>query len=121
MKAAETLGLERDAEDELLAAAARIIREGAASRGRRTLRVVRGGEGVTEDLRDRGLPASHQRVTRHDWRHGLARCHACHRAVDIHDDTLRLHSTGGPPGDDVVVFECPRCDKMTHFHIEVAS
>jgi hypothetical protein len=27
---------------------------------------------------------------------------------------------GRPPGDDVVVFECPRCDAMTHFHIEAA-
>lgn len=120
MNAPETLGLEREAEDELLALLARGIREAAALRPAPILRVVGEGERVSEDLRDRGLPASHQRVSRHDWQHGLACCHACRRAVDIHADTAHLHDMHGPPDDDVVVFQCPRCGETSHFHVEVA-
>jgi hypothetical protein len=117
----QPLGLGPNAEDELLAPVVRGIREAAESRLTPIMRVVGEGDGVSDDLRGRGLPANHQRVSRHDWRHGLARCHACRRAVDMNADTLRLHSTGAPHSDDVVVFECPRCDKTTHFHIEVAT
>jgi len=58
-------------------------------------------------------------VSRHDWRHGLVSCQSCRRAIDAHADSLRLHAFSTPRrGEEIIEFECPRCDRITRFRIE---
>ena len=62
---------------------------------------------------------SHRTITSRDWKHELARCSACGAGVRIEKASQQMRVEGSR--EELVVYQCPRCDATTHFHISDAE